>query len=111
MPTTSHSCHSEVGTVELSTGLHESGLSLERYVLEANQKLDEITDCVRQGEVVERETRDWMLTQVDFVVETIGDENLQLSEDLRSQLLQLLLAIANLNEHIRREASASLPTQ
>jgi flagellar biosynthesis regulator FlaF len=45
---------------------------------------------------------------VDFIVETIGNESPELSDELRSNLLQLLLAIANLNEQIRRQASLAL---
>ncbi len=49
-----------------------------------------------------------MLTQVDFIVETIGNENPELDDQMRSNLLQLLLAIANLNEQIRHQASLGL---
>jgi flagellar biosynthesis regulator FlaF len=49
-----------------------------------------------------------MLAQVDFIVETIGSENLELDDEMRSNLLQLLLAIANLNEQIRHQASLAL---
>ena len=33
----------------------------------------------------------WMLAQVDFIIETIGDVSLELSDEVRSDLLQLLL--------------------
>jgi flagellar biosynthesis regulator FlaF len=49
-----------------------------------------------------------MLDQVDFLVETIGDESLQLSDEMRSNLLQFLLTIANLNEEIRHKAALGL---
>jgi len=104
----SRDSYSEGCTVEIDAIPQEAGPCLDDYLPEATQRVDAITKQVRQGEPVDRGTRDWMLAQVDFVVETIGNENLELSEDLRSKLLQLLLSIANLNEHIRREASASL---
>jgi hypothetical protein len=44
-----------------------------------------------------------MLDQVDFIVEAIGNETLELGDEMRSNLLQLLLALANLNEQIRRQ--------
>ena len=46
-----------------------------------------------------------MLEQVDFIVETIGDESLDVGDEMRSNLLQLLLSIANLNEQIRSQTS------
>ena len=50
-----------------------------------------------------------MLAQADFIVEAVGDENLELTDETRSELLQMLLAIASLNEQIRsRAASHSL---
>jgi len=43
-------------------------------------------------------SRNWMLSQVDFIVESLGTESGELDDSLRSSLLQLILAIANLNE-------------
>jgi flagellar biosynthesis regulator FlaF len=63
---------------------------------------------VSWGDGVDYETHSWMLDQVDFLVETIGDESLQLSDEMRSNLLQFLLTIANLNEEIRHKAALGL---
>lgn len=100
--------YSQACTLELPVSLDAGGLRLNNYLLESTQKLDAITELVCQGEVADRNSRNWMLAQVDFIVETIGSEGLKLDDDLRSKLLQLLLEIANLNEHIRRQASLSL---
>ncbi len=81
---------------------------LDDYLLKSTQELNAITGLVSRGEVVDRGSRDWMLEQVDFIVETIGNEGLELGDEMRSNLLQLLLAIANLNEQIRRQASLDL---
>ena len=51
--------------------------------------------------MVDHNSREWMLAQVDFIIETIGNEDLEIGDEMRSNLLQLLLAIANLNEQIR----------
>jgi flagellar biosynthesis regulator FlaF len=94
--------------MELHTSLGESGPSLDDYLLNSTQEFNTIAEIVSRGEVVDRGSRDWILAQVDFIVDTIGNESLELSEELRSNLLQLLLAIANLNEQIRRQASLAL---
>jgi hypothetical protein len=86
----------------------EGGPRLDDYLQKSTQKLDAITELATQGEAVDGASRGWMLEQVDFIVETIGDEGLELSDEQRSNLLQLLLSIANLNEQIRRQASLSL---
>jgi hypothetical protein len=49
-----------------------------------------------------------MLSQVDFIVESLGTESGELDDSLRSSLLQLILAIANLNEQIRSEIQCAV---
>jgi hypothetical protein len=77
------------------------------YLRKSTQRLVAISDGVGRGEKVDRATHDWMLSSVDFLVESMGDESLELGDELRSNLLQLLLAIANLNERIRQLGSLS----
>jgi hypothetical protein len=100
--------NSEGSVIELHTSLGEGGTSLDDYLLNSTVELNTIAELVSRGEVVDRGSRDWILAQVDFIVETIGNESPELGDELRSNLLQLLLAIANLNEQIRRQASLAL---
>jgi hypothetical protein len=104
MTTPSRDTYSQGSVIDLPTSFN-GGASLDSYLLESTQELNAITELVSGGESVDRGSRDWMLTQVDFIVETIGNESLELGDEMRSKLLQLLLAIANLNEQIRRQAS------
>ena len=104
MTTPSRTCHSKGCKVEVPEGFGESGLCLDHYVAEASQRLDAATECFRLEQGVDNETLDWLLVQVDFVVETIGNETVGLNADQRSKLLELLLGIANLNEYIRHYA-------
>ena len=108
MTTPSRNSYSEGSVIELPTSLGEGGPSLDDYLLNSTQELNTIAELVSRGEVVDRGSRDWILAQVDFIVETIGNESLELGDEMRSNLLQLLLAIANLNEQIRRQASLAL---
>jgi len=108
MTTPSRDSYSEASVLELHTSFGEAGPSLDSYLLNSTQELNAITELVSRGEVADRDSRDWMLAQVDFIVETIGSENLELGDEMRSNLLQLLLAIANLNEQIRHQASLAL---
>jgi len=108
MTAPSRNSYSEKSVLELPTSFGEGGPSLDDYLLNSTQELNTIAELVNRGEVVDRGSRDWILAQVDFIVETIGNESLELGDELRSNLLQLLLAIANLNEQIRRQASLAL---
>jgi hypothetical protein len=89
----------------LPTEFDRSGATLAIYTINSNRKLNDFTEALEQGVVLGPDARGWMLEQVDFIVDAIGDESQNLSDDLRSSLLQLLLAIANLNEQARRQAS------
>ena len=108
MSTPGRNSYSKVNMIDLNTSFGEGGPQLDNYLQRSTQELDAITELVSRGEVVDRDSRDWMLSQVDIVVDTIGNEGLDLSDETRSNLLQLLLALANLNEQIRRQTSFGL---
>ena len=93
------------GVIDLPSSFDKQRPRLDEYLLESGQKLSEITDLVNRGEEVDRDSHTWMLAQVDFVVELVSNEGLDLDGEMRSQLLQFLLAVANLNEQIRHHAS------
>ncbi len=78
--------------------------NLDLYLETATAELKGYAQTLEVAGTLNRSARDWMLDQVDFIVETIGDESLELAEESRSNLLQLLLAIANLNEQLRRRS-------
>jgi len=108
MSTPSYDGCSEGSVVEPNTNIHGGVLRLDQYLVESTQELETITELVTRGEMVDHDLREWMLAQVDFIIETIGDEGLELKDEMRSDLLQLLLAIANLNEQIRCQNSFNL---
>jgi hypothetical protein len=108
MTTPGRSDYSQGFVIDLPSNFGVTGPQLDSYLLKSTQELDEINELVSLGEAVDRDSRDWMLAQVDFIVEAIGNESLELGDEMRSNLLQLLLAIANLNEQIRRQASLGL---
>lgn len=81
---------------------------LDDYLASAMDELQRMTDRVNRGETMDHDSRDWLLNQVDFIVEVIGNESLELGDEMRANLLQLLLAVANLNEQIRHQASFAL---
>ena len=101
MATPSGNGHSQGSVIDLHTDLSGGVLNLDNYLAESTQELNAITEIVNLGEMVDHNSREWMLAQVDFIIETIGNEDLEIGDEMRSNLLQLLLAIANLNEQIR----------
>lgn len=91
--------------LEAPAGAADSGVQWEDYIADSTQRLESIAEMSAQGEAVDRDSRDWMLTQVDYIVGAVGGDAIEMSEDMRSNMLQLLLAIANLNEQIRHDSS------
>ena len=108
MTTTSSNTQSRGCSTVPQNGLVPEASRFGVYHEASTRELDAITARVGQGERIDRDSRDWMLEQVDFIIETIGDDAVHLEDETRSNLLQLLLAIANLNEQIRRLESFHL---
>ena len=108
MTTTTRDGHSQDCLLDLHPTFAQGGLDLDSYLQRSNQELQAISQLANRGETVGRESREWMLAQVDFIVETIGNDDLVLDDGVRSNMLQLLLAIANLNEQIRHQTSLNL---
>jgi hypothetical protein len=108
MVATSRDGYSQGCVIAHPTSSNEAGPQLANYLVESSQRLSAITELVGRGEAVDWYSHAWMLAQVDYIVDVIGNESLELSDEMRSDLLQFLLAVANLNEHIRRHASPRL---
>ena len=105
MPTDRQEYYPQTCVLDVPAGHLESGANLEDYIAEATQKLETISELAAGHSTIDTDSREWMLAQVDFIVETVGNDSLDLDDAMRSNLLQLLLAIANLNEQIRHEAA------
>lgn len=106
MKTLIRTCLAQGCQTEVPTAFGDSGFCLEHYVADASQKLNAAKDNFGGGRSIDGQNLDWLLAQVDFVVETMGNEALTLGDRQHSILLDLLLGIANLNEQIRRTTAA-----
>jgi len=109
MTNPSRTCHAECCTVEVSEALEKEGLCLDHYLEEAFHKLAVATDDIQRGESVEGRAMDWLLAQVDFAVDGLAREDTNWDSNQRSKLLELLLGVANLNEHVRHSAVLARP--
>ena len=81
----------------------KNNLWMEEYLSQSNYRLEAIAQQVHRGEQMDCDSRDWMLNQVDFIVESLGTDSAELDDSLRSRLLQLILAIASLDQRSRNE--------
>lgn len=99
MATPSRMCSAPGCELEVLASLKGQGLCLEHYIEQAFQKLDLATDHSRSGRGIDSGTLEWLVLQVDCIVETVGSENTAVDPEKHSRLLELLLAMANLHEH------------
>jgi hypothetical protein len=95
-------CHSE-----LAEGFANIGLCPNHYLAEATERLGEASDRLKIGLSVDRESLEWLLDQVDFIVDMIGADPQGFTDGQRSEFLQLLLSVANLNEEIRQQSAGT----
>lgn len=106
MNTLIRTCGYQDCQTEVPEAFGDGSICLQHYVVEATMRLDAAKNRFSKGLGVDGDAMDWLLTQVDFVVETIGDDNLTLDDFQRSELLELLLGIANFNECIHHPSAS-----
>lgn len=104
MATPSHICSALECKCEVPQSLAGQRLCMDHYIEHAFQKLDLETEHSRRGQDVDRGTLDWLLVQVDYIVEILGADSDVLDPEKHAKLLELLLAIANLNEYTRHQS-------
>lgn len=110
MANPSRTCHTQSCTVEVPQTLEKEGLCLDHYLAKAFHKLGAAAEDAQRGQVVDSYTMDWLLAQVDFAIDWLAREDTSWDSDRRSRLLELLLGVANLNEHVRHSAVLVRPS-
>jgi hypothetical protein len=97
----SRKCRVEKCPAQAPAVLEKERLCINHHLEQSFQKLASATESFHRNEDVDRKTMDWLLSQVDFAVEALAQEDTGWDSDQRSKLLELLLGVANLNEYIR----------
>jgi hypothetical protein len=94
-------CPAPPCTVEIPAALEIEGLCLQHYLEKAFHKLATATLDFQCGRDIDDHAMEWLLAQVSFAVESLGQEDAEWEAEQRSMLLELILGIANLNEFMR----------
>jgi len=103
MATPSRSCGVPGCDLEIPEGLKIHGHCLDHYIEDVFQKLDQASDFSRSGHGVDQNSLKWLLLQVDCIVEILSGEATVPDPEKHLKLLELILGIANLNEHVRHQ--------
>jgi len=109
MTTPVHICAEPRCGVEVPAALETEGLCLKHYLEKAFHNLATATLDFQCGRDIDEKAMDWLLAQVNFAVESLGEEDAQWDAEQRSMLLELILGIANLNEYVRHSRMVTGP--
>jgi hypothetical protein len=101
MTTPKRICASPLCTVEIPAALEIEGLCRQHYLEKAFHQLATATLDFQCGRDIDDHAMEWLLAQVSFAVESLGQEDAEWNAEQRSMLLELILGIANLNEFMR----------
>jgi hypothetical protein len=111
MATPGPACAATGCSVEIPAALETEGLCLQHYLEKAFHNLATATQDFQCGSDIDDQAMEWLLSQVNFAVESLGQENAPGTAEQRSLLLELILGIANLNEFIRHSRMATSPVR
>ncbi len=81
----------------------QEALCLDHYIERVFARLHEALDLCQQGQPADLRTLHW-LSDADFAVQLLSQSGQERTPAQRSQLLQLLLGLANLHEYLRHHS-------
>ena len=84
--------------------LVQEALCLDHYIEQVVTRLQAAIELCQQGRQVDPETLDWLLTDADFVVQSLSQNGHGHTPAQREKLLELLLGLANLQEYLRHHS-------
>jgi hypothetical protein len=86
--------------------LLQRGVCLSHYLDDAFTRSAAALQLCQRGQRIDARTTDWLQSQGDFAVRLLAEDSAVLSLAERSRLLELLLCLTNIQEHVRRYARA-----
>jgi len=111
MTTPGHACATPHCSFEIPVDLETEGLCLQHYLEKAFHNLATATLDFQCGRDIDDRAMEWLLSQVNFAVESLGQEDAPWTAEQRSLLLELILGIANLNEFMRHSKMVTGPAR
>ncbi len=101
MPATSPGRCSRTGCVNaLPQGLAAERLCLDHFLDEAFLRTDETVDRTRQGEALDPNDLEWLLSDALAIVKNLEEGAGNPNPEQRDRMLELLLILANLHEYV-----------
>ena len=106
MPIPLRACQIDACSRRVPVGLTHQGVCLNHDLEEAFTRVASALELCHGGQPIDSRTLDWMLRQGDFAVRMLSKEGQGHSSEERARLLELLLGLANVLEHVRRHSFA-----
>jgi hypothetical protein len=98
------SCQAAACSAPIPPGLNRHRVCLSHYLDDAFTRLSRTLQDCQQGHPVDSETIDWLIEQGDVVVRLLSDDGMAKSSEKRTELLEMLLCLANVREYMRRHS-------
>jgi hypothetical protein len=98
-------CHRDACSEPVPAGLAKHRVCLRHYLDDAFTRVSSALQRCRQSQPLDSQTLDWLVAQGDFTVKLLSKAGTQSSEQ-RTRLLELLLCLANVQEHLRQRPAS-----
>ncbi len=84
--------------------LAQEVLCLDHFIEQVRARLREALELCQQGRPIDPRALDWLLSDADFVVQSLSQGGRVYEPSQRDNLLELLLGLANLQEYLRHHS-------
>jgi hypothetical protein len=97
----SRACQTAACSAPVPHGLIRHGVCLSHYLDDAFTRVSRTLELCQQGHPLDSGTLDWLTEQGDLAVRLLSQDGLAQFSNQRSELLELLLCLANVQECVR----------
>lgn len=108
LPVSSRACQIDACCERVPATLARQGVCLSHYIDEAFTRTTATLQLCQHGHAVDPRTLDWLLSQGELTVQLLSKESQHHSMEQRSQLLELLLCLTNIQEYLRHHAVSAV---
>ena len=88
-------------------GLATEQLCLDHFLDEAFRRTEQTLERCHQGQMIDTKGIEWLLTDALAIVNNLEDEAHERSSGQRDRMLELLLLLANVHEHVAHQSIRS----
>jgi hypothetical protein len=97
-------CQMAACSAPVPLGLDGHGVCISHYLREAFTRVSGTLELCQRSQPLDSETVDWLIEQGALAVRLLSGNGMAKSSEERTELLELLLCLANVQEYVRHHA-------